>query len=733
MKNLMSNLKGMNYKEFAVNHAEKIVLCFIALFVVFAIFTSEWTTEKRTPAELSQKIAKAESQVKNSQWPEEQRKEFLKPDELPQKVEALIDRGLSVTPYQLSTDFSRPLYREKAKAKEVDWLPVEDLIATAGRFIMMQRPPETEMEGDSSEPGEPGSDEPDDDDMDNEFKKRTGGTGGPGGSALGLTFGGIDAGAESMSALAANDNFGGAPGLAESAIPDGTIGMDGMMGGGMAGPAREGRGLRFISVRGVFDLATQQDKLQRALGDAFSMQNMQTGKLLDFLDFELERKKKSMDPDNPWSGEWKKVDIQTSIDVLKESADFDPPVVNTSITDRVFTMPLPSRIAGFWYKVATHPRVENFTLSQEEIEQEVELNARFLKEYKKTHADEKVFKEKQKGFSELQLGMRQIRSEVMFVDQPAASESVFQGMAREMGQQATGEPLDEKKFIQKLKANATAVGRLLLFRYFDFDLQPGDTYRYRVRFVIRNPNFQRPIEEVVLPSVAEGEIRTTPWSNETAEVHVEQDTRYFLSSVRPPRGVSGTTATFEVFQWYPETGTTIHNSVIKTGVGEIIGGERVAELYDVAKEEYSKDAKVNFDTQNYLVDAIASPSIRPEDHPDLNLSTRRRGQPALILPEAIVVDNFGNLKKPMHPQMDSFTRKQYARSQTKLKRERNSLKWVMEATEAREAAPADGLAAEGFDAIGSESLMGMEAEALGGIKKGRKGKRKKNPISLLPR
>ncbi|WP_298869440.1 hypothetical protein, partial [uncultured Gimesia sp.] len=391
------------------------------------------------------------------------------------------------------------------------------------------------------------------------------------------------------------------------------------------------------------------------------------------------------------------------------------------------------RIAGFWYKVATHPRVENFTLSQEEIEQELELNQRFLNQYKKTHANENVFKEKQKGFSGLQLGMRQIRSQVMFNGQAGESESVFQGMAESMNHQTAGEPLDNQKFIQKLKANATAAGRLLLFRYFDFDLQPGASYKYRVRLVARNPNYQRPIEQVLLPSVAEGEIRTTPWSNETAEVIVEQDVHYFLSDVQPPRGINGTTATFEVFQWYPETGTTIHSSLLKTRVGEEIGGERTAELYDVAKEEYSKDAKVNFDTQNFLVDAIPAPRFNPDDHPDLKLPASRRKGPSMILPEAIVVDNFGNLKMSFHPDTKLSETKKYELAKDRLIRERKSLKWVIDATEARESAPsADGFDAGAFDAIGAAALMDPGAEMMGPKKKGKKGRSKRNPISLLP-
>jgi len=283
--------------------------------------------------------------------------------------------------------------------------------------------------------------------------------------------------------------------------------------------------------------------------------------------------------------------------------------------------------------------------------------------------------------------------------------------------------MDEKKLIQKLKANVTAAGRLLLFRYFDFDLNPGETYKYRVRLIVRNPNFQRPIEEVVLPAVAEGETRTTPWSNETAAVAAEEDVHFYLQSVRPPRGIAGTTANFEIYQWYPKTGTTIQ-SVIKTSIGDEIGGEQVAELYDVAKEKYDDKATVEFDTQNYLVDAIPAPSIRLEEHPDLNLPARTRGH-LPIEPEAIIVDNFGNLKKSLPPAVSSS----YADVKQNFSRERESLAWVKKATEDRTAAPADG-----FDIglEGASAFEGMEAEMMGPQPPGKRGKRKRNPIRVGP-
>ncbi len=449
MKNLMSKIKGMNYKEFAVEHGEKIVLCLIALFVTFAILTTKWTTEKRTPAELTQKADASESQVKNSRWPEDKRNEFLKVDNLNAKAKELM-AGVGVQKYEFSTPISWRIYSKKERAKEVEFLPIENLIADYGRVIMQKRPPgmglEGEMGGPDSETGEPGDTKSNKDDENTEFKRRTGiagaGMGGPGGAAIaGMTFGSMPA---EMAMAGGPTN----PAMDAEFIPPGGAfpgaEMAGMPGMEMQGPVREGRGLRFIAVRGVFDLEAQQDKLERALGESFSMQNMQSGNVFDFLDFELERKT-IVHGQDPATGKWEKVDISTTIDILNESADFDPEIVNTNITNNVMTVPLPSRIAGFWGKKVTHPRVENFTLTPEQIEQEVELNQHFLDQYKKTHANEKIFKEKQKGFSRLQINMRGIRNDIMTMGMPEEADAVFGGMAQSIQAIDPNEPLDKKK------------------------------------------------------------------------------------------------------------------------------------------------------------------------------------------------------------------------------------------------------------------------------------------------
>ena len=51
-----------------------------------------------------------------------------------------------------------------------------------------------------------------------------------------------------------------------------------------------------------------------------------------------------------------------------------------------------------------------------------------------------------------------------------------------------------------------------LFRFFDFSAQPGKSYRYRVRLVLRNPNHNVPAQYLTNAQLAKGETRVSPWS-----------------------------------------------------------------------------------------------------------------------------------------------------------------------------------------------------------------------------
>jgi len=58
---------------------------------------------------------------------------------------------------------------------------------------------------------------------------------------------------------------------------------------------------------------------------------------LEYRDFKIQRQRAVPGPD-PWTGPWKDVSTDSSIDVLmNEASDFDPEIVNLNYTNQVFT------------------------------------------------------------------------------------------------------------------------------------------------------------------------------------------------------------------------------------------------------------------------------------------------------------------------------------------------------------------------------------------------------------
>ena len=83
----------------------------------------------------------------------------------------------------------------------------------------------------------------------------------------------------------------------------------------------------------------------------------------------------------------------------------------------------------------------------------------------------------------------------------------------------------------------------LLVRLFDFDVEAGKTYRYRVQLLLENPNYEQPAR--FLKNPGDRKSRETPdawleWSAPTAPVRVPQDTQVYVA-----RFASGEEATSE--------------------------------------------------------------------------------------------------------------------------------------------------------------------------------------------
>jgi hypothetical protein len=186
-----------------------------------------------------------------------------------------------------------------------------------------------------------------------------------------------------------------------------------------------------------------------------------------------------------------------------------------------------------------------------------------------------------------------------------------------------------------------AAGRLLLFRYLDFDVNPGAAYRYRVRLQLENPNRNRLLEEVADPNVKDGLFRWTEWSEPTVAAYVQPDTKYFVEEITPPRGRSLASAKFNVFQWMPASGSVV-TSALKVDLGDFIGGTAQTEVLDPAQAKVTSQS-VDFSTNDMLVDVMETPKIDPAEHSDLKIPTAARGR-FDIPTQVLVVDEYGDLR-----------------------------------------------------------------------------------------
>ena len=79
---------------------------------------------------------------------------------------------------------------------------------------------------------------------------------------------------------------------------------------------------------------------------------------------------------------------------------------------------------------------------------------------------------------------------------------------------------------------------LRLFRYFDFTVEPGKRYRYRVALNLRNPNAGVAPHQLEDPKFAEGTYRRTAISAASPPVSIPFDSQIVFGSIVPARGMN---------------------------------------------------------------------------------------------------------------------------------------------------------------------------------------------------
>lgn len=659
--------KGFDFKQFAVTHGEKIVLGLAGVLALLVLVKTTWGTyNKQTPSGLKKSAEDARALIANTKWPADESRKYPPDDTLGIKIKSMLTEipgDKLTTPkgepgLEFSISGTWPLYLRENPLVDPEYFPVRNLIATFFRPVIAKKTTQYVVANEGGEPqgsmlvgnnqqqqpkSQPGGFRP---------TKRGGTTQegnpmAPGAAGVPPSFGG-KAGFQRPGPMGPGGGVGGVaavPPMGPGAVPG--MRMPGMTGSGEMGglgQAVEAEGRRAVAVRGIFPIRKQ---MQQYVNNLHLPDGLSPFDYIHIDDFVLQRAV-STDGGKTF-GKWTAVDKKSNVEYLMTKvADFDRDIVATGVTHYIITSPLPSRLLRDWGDEATHPDLKAYRLSEQGRKRQRLINEAVVKQKKQL----KEFQEQNrpKGFGLVQRNMVGERSNVL---QNADASNGFDNYMRnqlttDMGM-GPGEG-DRKTQLDALKAEATAVGDLVLFRYFDFDVLPGRTYKYRVKLVLRNPLFNVPLEKLALESQGSNkdEFRETPLSNETAPVTVKNDVDYFIDKVvdqRSPRIVDPK-VTMTVYEWMQKLGTTVKGKVRNLEPGQMIAGtDSKTKRLDPAKKILSINDKSEFDSNSLVLDLQAGhPNLEDRHMHELGLPTELKNKIAAP-DQVVVVDALGRIEQ----------------------------------------------------------------------------------------
>ncbi|WP_397571757.1 hypothetical protein [Schlesneria sp. T3-172] len=575
----------------------------------------------------------------------------------------------------------------------------------------------------------------------------------------------------------------GARGDDEDMRSAGMMGPGGMMSGmGMGmGSDNDVRGVRLMAVRGVFPVRKQIENYKNAL----HITEAEAADLLEITDFELQRQTAHAGP-NPWeNAKWETVDIQHALQVLTDSSDIDAEdPVPTALRDSVITMDLPLNLLGVWREYATHPRIRDEELSPEAIAEEMRL----LETINEVAVGANLGDEAQprrRGLAPAQRDFRNLASRVssdnngrnMMEEMMKSMRSTGGGMqgmppmpgGAGMGAAMRGMPAGAAmgaaggRGMQGMPMGGSSMGmpgmrgtmgmpgmgggmrgssnnpldfltarrKYLLFRYFDFDVESGKAYRYRVQLKLRNPNFELTAEELAGADmeIAKGEERETPWSNISNPDYVRPTAAYYLQDIeRDPyadekvRSSTRPVALISMYDWDTKKGAVLSDVLNLPAIGSYIGETKKATpIPDLIAGTLEKGEHA-FSTQDMLVDVESDIEIAPDQHPDLKLTPDKK-RPTVrlgLLEEALVATSFGELRSLGSP-MNEIDRESLNFWKKRESEERAVIKSRESLSPQNNMGPAGMMGPGGMGPMGMMGMAGNGEDGEGG------GAKKKNP------
>lgn len=656
MKFSLDRLKNADWKQVGVNHGEKIALGGVGLLVVLILFMgTRWKTfDEKEPKDLIEGVKDQSAILAAAKWSDsEDPKAYTAVyDEEQDKyvvgynVKDVYNNTYSVVQadsfkYPVGHSMIFALHRRQEPIDEPTWYPVEELIVTPGRFIL-QLPPDGEdplMDGKlalGEEPGQSAGPMSKQDALLKQFEINNPQNGPGEGGGVGFEnpggVGGVPMPMEGM-----GDELAGDGGF------EGGIEGEGM---GETGVEINARGVRYNAVRGIYPFRRQLEAIMKARHDP-TLSNFR--RYVNLMDFEIQRQTAKPGP-NPWSdkdADWDTLDQSIAIDLLEEANNYAEYVVDYSHIHYVITSPLPARLVGTWHPYFIghdKDKIKTYTARQLELRRLLnEELVRMEKEAKEQDTDVP------RGFARTQRDMGSLQEGV--AGDSSQRRQLFNNMERSLN------PDGEENFqipsaeLEGMLTSTSQTPEYILFRYMDFDVEPGKAYRYRVKLKLTNPNYGELADNLAAENVGTGKFRFTPWSDPSVPAIVTDDSKYFVTEAFPGSSRKEPFAKIDLYQWLNEIGTTA-NKIVSVQVGQIIGQPKpeidedkpmdVDEelLVDVLRPYQSfKGEPVELATRDAVVDLVTPPGGRRSDfHQDIGI---REWKP---VSQVLIVNEFGELE-----------------------------------------------------------------------------------------
>lgn len=380
------------------------------------------------------------------------------------------------------------------------------------------------------------------------------------------------------------------------------------------GPYKEiTKGYRWVAITGTLDHAQMRAYYKEALKNP-AVAHPQ------YLRLDLERR--TLQEDGTWSP-WQKVDENKNLEILDNLPANEEELAPTDVLPEGLVDPLPFLNAGLWEKVYI-----GSLIPAEKVEVKAPPKQSGM-------AGGNMMGGGSAGMMANQMNqMAQMQSSMA-----GAMKSQQQNQAGMMAMMTRGSGMGG---MMGGGGPSEAAGnywkseeKRIMIRALDFTAQPNESYRYRVRIVVVNPNYHR---DDVQPWVdKEKKTLAGPWSKETDVVTMPPDVEPYAIGHIDATAQSDTHVRFQVVSFNPVDGWTVtHN--FDVGVGQFIGDARNQR---VPRSDGSgvKSEKIDFTTRQLVMDVAGGGSQNlpagmigpPIDRPVMAALLRHDGSMAVHL------------------------------------------------------------------------------------------------------